>query len=250
MSILGLGPTIIVFILGIIIFVLAGLDISYPSIKKIINIRRTLRMNIGTLPTEGLVQFVGKAEQATAISPISQTKCVVWQVEVQEKRSLNSKGGTSWFTIWEGKSTAPFKVYDDTGNMWVDPTRADVFLQQGMDEKGGWFDSLSPKTLDAIAGLGIKTKGFWGLNKDLRVKESLLSIGKDIYVLGTVESSDGYKKIKMVGDNPFLISDHGINDLLPELYFNVAKWVILITLIGGGLLCISFFGTPGSGGAH
>jgi hypothetical protein len=240
--------SVFAFIVGLILLFLVGLAFSYPTIIEIVNLRRTPIIKIGSLPTEGLVQVVGQAEQETAISPISQTKCVVWNAEVQEYHSR--KGGSSWDTAWKGESEVPFELFDETGKVWVDPTHADLFLQKSLKEKSGWFDNMSPKTQDAIATLGIKTKGLWGLNKDLRVKESLLFAGKKIFVMGTIESRNGQKIIKSVGHNPFVISSRGKAFLLPDLYFKVAKPVILTTLIGGVVLLIILFGNSGSGNAH
>jgi hypothetical protein len=240
--------SVLVFIVGLMLLFLLGLVYSHPTIMEIINLRRTPTVKIGSLPAEGLVQIVGKTEQATAISPISQTKCVVWNAEVQEYHS--SKNNSHWYTAWKGESAVPFELFDETGKVWVDPTHADLFVKKSLKEQSGWFDNMSPKTQDAIAALGIVTKGFLELNKDLRVKESLLSTGKDIFVMGTVESRNGQKIIKLVGHNPFVISSRGKTFLLPDLYFKVAKPVILTTLIGGGLLFVILFVMLGSGNTH
>jgi hypothetical protein len=247
-SIWGLSTTIIVFVLGIILLILVGLADSYSKLKEIFYLRRTPTVKISSLPAEGLVQIVGKAEQATAISPVSQTKCVVWNAEVQEYHPR--KGGSSWDTAWKGESAVPFELFDETGKVWVDPIHADLFLQKSLKEESGWFENMSPKAQDAIATLGVNTKDLWGLDKNLRVKESMLFSGKKVFVMGTVESRNGQKIIESVGRNPFVISSRGKAFLLPDLYFKVAKPVIKTTLIGGVILLIILFGYSSSGGAH
>src|ERR1700690_2696760 len=72
---------------------------TYHNIKEAIRIRRTPTYNITALPPEGLVEVVGKAEQNNSNSPITQTACVFWQVQVEE---LQSSGKSShWVTIYK-----------------------------------------------------------------------------------------------------------------------------------------------------
>jgi hypothetical protein len=234
--------SVLVFIVGFILLFLVGLAVSYSTIKEIILLRRTPAMKINALPTDGLVQVVGTAAQETVTSPISQRNCAVWQVEVQEKQL--GRGDSRWSTISKKTSSTPFELCDETGKVWVDLTGADLILRQEM-EKGGWVDP-GFMTPIAISRLGIKTTNFLGSKKDLRVKESYLSTVEKILILGTIESNEGQKKIKLVGHNPFVISFLGKDALLTKRYWEVAKF-ILITLIGGGLLFVILFIMLGSG---
>jgi hypothetical protein len=244
-SFLGLGPTIIVLVLGIFLLFLVGLADSYPILKEIIYLRRAPIMNISALPTEGPVQIIGKVEQATVTSPICKKECVTWKVEVQEEHH-RSKGDTYWDIVWDGESTAPFELCDETGKIWVYPKGANLRLQQdtvswGGEGETGLFHSLSPNTRDAITHWGIKTKDFQGSEKKFKVNEVHLSAGNDIYIFGMVDNGEGQKRI----DSPFVISNTRNIDLLTERYSMVTNSVLKIILIGGFILCLFLFGTPG-----
>lgn len=237
---------LIIFLLGILIIVLLGLAFSYPKIKEVVYIRCIPAMKINALPTEGPVQVIGTAAQETVTSPISQKNCAVWQVEVQEKH--HGRGGGYWSTKSKKTSSTPFELCDETGKVWVDLTGADLIFRQGMEEEG-WVDP-SYMTPIAVSRLGKKIKSLLRSKKELRIKETCLSTKEKILILGTIESSEGQKKIKAVGHNPFVISYLGKDALLTKRYWEVATMFILISLIGGCLLFSILFSVPGSGRTH
>jgi hypothetical protein len=249
-SIWGLETTVIVFVLGIVFLSLVGLADSYSTLKEIFYLRRTPIMNINALPTEGLVQIIGKVEKATVTSPIKKKDCVAWQVEVQEERH-ESKGETYWDTVWKGTSTEPFELSGETGKIWVYPKGANLRLQQdtvswGGDGETGLFHSLSPNTRDAITHWEIKTEDFQGSEKKFKVNEVHLSAGDDFYIFGMVDNSEKQKKMIKVDGSPFVISDNRKINLLTERYSQITNRLLWIILIGGFFLLLFLFDKPGS----
>jgi len=65
---------------------LLGLILSYSSIKEIVRIRHTPSSHIGALQLKGQAEVVGKADNMAVNSPLTQKACVLWHVEIQEKR--------------------------------------------------------------------------------------------------------------------------------------------------------------------
>jgi hypothetical protein len=196
---------------------------------------------LSALPTDGLVEVIGKAAQAATTSPLNQTKCVGWQVEVQGRRILIQSGAKgSWYYRFKvkRKAIAPIELFDTSGKLWVDPTGADLILKQDLEEKSGWIDSLDFQTDYAIRKLGINTNGVQ------KVKESIISAEDEILVLGKVDISDGQKRIKKARSNPLIISDFGKADLLTKLYGKITKLFLLITMVGGVCLFIPLIPPP------
>src|SRR5512146_3326142 len=147
----NMDATAIVIIL--VLALLVGLSISIPSINKIIRLRRTPTTWISALPPEGPVEVMGKVGEKTILSPITKTACAAYMLEVQQyKRSRNSAG---WKTISKTRSK--------------DPSNAELRVS------GESFDdSLDAEQKAALESLGIKTTGFFGTAKTLRVIEHLV----------------------------------------------------------------------------
>jgi hypothetical protein len=227
-----MNTTILILILGLA--ALVGIVISFSSIKKIIQIRRTPTCWISALPMEGPVEIVGQTGSKTTRSPITSTECVLWQVEVKEQRS--SGKSSHWVTIFKETSTETFDVLDETGKVQVNPSGADLVLIDDVKESSGWLQSLDSQTLTAVERLGIETTGFLGLKKTLQVYERYVSPGENIYVLGEIQGSDGYKAIASAGGSPVIISDRSERELLTTLYGRVALWILVSIAVGGGLI--------------
>lgn len=208
----------IIIVLGIVFT--SVLIWSFPTIRKIMRIWRTPIFNISTLPSEGLVEIIGRAEQENVTGPISQTKCVAWQVDIQE--AFQARGGLFWDTILKKTSFEPFELSDGTGKVWGNPTNADVISRNSNKVVDvGWFHSLKPDIRNTIALWGIDTKGILGSEKKFKVRESRVSIGEDIFILGVIGENNGQKQIKSAAGNPVIVSDYCRAELLTKL----CRWV-------------------------
>jgi hypothetical protein len=210
----------IIIILGIVFT--SVLIWSFPTIRKIIRIWRTPIFNIGTLPSEGLVEIIGRAEQENVTSPISQKKCVAWMVEIQQE--FQARGSLYWDTILRKTSFDPFELSDGTGKVWGNPTNADMISRNNNKvEEVGWFHALKPDARNTITLWGIETKGILGSEKKFKIRESRVSKGEDIFILGVIGINNGQKQIIKAHGSPAIISDFGKAELVTKL----CRWVFI-----------------------
>ena len=87
-------------------------------------------------PRGGPIELVGTVvpEETSLRAPFTDTECVAYEYEVQEKRTRTQNTGkttttqTYWETIASGDEATPFRLRDDTGAVLVDPTGADLRL--------------------------------------------------------------------------------------------------------------------------
>ena len=222
--------TAIVPILFGVLGALIGALFSFRQIQEILRISRTPTTSISLLPPSGEVEVAGQVQPINLVrSPISQTECVLWDVEIKEKRG----GGKNsrWVTIFRQTSTEEFVVQDDTGAVGVNPAGSNLYLEDDMDESAGFLSSLSSETLAALEALGVETKGFLGFDKTLKVKERRLAQGDQIYVLGEVLAETAQRTLGSSASKTLLLSDRSEKALLSMLYFQVA-----VPLIGGAFI--------------
>jgi hypothetical protein len=219
-------------ILAILILAfLVGLAISVPSIIKIIRILRTPTTWISALPSEGAVEVMGKVGDKTILSPITRTACAAYMLEVQQyKRSRNSSG---WRTISKTRSKQPFEIDDETGTLLIDPSNAELMVSgEGFD------DSLNAEQKAALEGLGIKTTGFLGSEKKLRVIEHLVTPQQEIYAIGKIQPGLGKKTIAGEGSVPLIISDRSERDVLITLYKRVGLYMLISVAVGVTIILV------------
>jgi hypothetical protein len=215
-----------------------GLLVSYKEIGKIIRMARTSTSEIGSLPADEQVEVVGRAESQTALqSPITKTPCVLWQVVVSERRS--SGKSSHWVIVQNKTSTASFDVSDGTGRMRIHPSRGmELLLRDDVKKSSGIFSSLDEQTQAALNEMGVDTKGFLNLNKNMRVHERYVEQGDEIYLLGKTSAKTG-ARVMDGEDSPLIVSDHSELRLLGKFSWRV----IVNTLIGvvvGAVLALYF----------
>jgi len=215
-----------------------GLLLSYRELGKIFRMLRTTTGDIVSLPVDEQVEIVGKADgEATLHGPITKTSCVLWQVVVSERRS--SGKSSHWVTVYSKTSTAPFDVHDGTGRMRVHPSRGmELLLRDDVKKSSGIFSSLDEQTQTALNEMGVDTKGFLNLNKNMRVHERYVEQGDEIYLLGKTSAKVG-ARVMDGEDSPLIVSDHSELRLLGKFSWRV----IVNTLIGvvvGAVLALYF----------
>jgi hypothetical protein len=135
----------LIYITLFIILVLASPMLSIVNILKIIRIRRTTTSWISSLPSEGQVEVVGNAKDASVQSPYSKRDCLVWKVKVEEKhksaghyrKGRYDPGHEYWSTVYENNSSSPFIVQDVTGEIPVSTSNYDWIA----DSRG--FDAVT-----------------------------------------------------------------------------------------------------------
>ncbi|MEW6286611.1 MAG: GIDE domain-containing protein [Chloroflexota bacterium] len=210
-----------------------GLLLSYRTIGKILRMVRTSTSEIALLPAGEQVEIVGKADGETILhSPITKTPCVLWQVEVAERRS--SGKSSHWVTVYSNTSTAPFDVYDGTGRMRVHPgPHMELLLRNDASQSSSLFSSLDEGTQAALNEIGVNTKGFLNLNKNMRVQERYIEQGDQIYLLGKTSSQLGARV--MDANSPLIVSDQGKLRLLGRFSWQVVATVLVGVVVGVAL---------------
>ena len=216
---------------------LLGLLLSYRTIGKIIGMIRTSTGEIALLPAGEQVEVVGKAAgDASILSPITKTPCVLWQVIVSERRS--SGKSSHWVTVYSNTSTAPFEVYDGTGRMKVYPGRQlELLLRNDVSKSSGVFRPLDEQTQAALNEMGVNSKGFLNMNKTMRVQERFIEQGDEIYVFG--KTSENYGARAMDGDSQLIVSDQSELQLLGRFSWQVF-FSALMGVFAGVMLSIFF----------
>lgn len=211
--------------------ILVWLLFSFVPILKIIRVLRTPTESIGALPTEGLIEVMGRAGGMGIKSPITQSDCVMWQVDVEERRR-SSKGGTYWTTIQRKLSGDAFEVHDETGKVQVFPdTRSILVLHTDALETntGNDFDQ---QTQSALENLGVKTTGFLGFSRTLRVSERYVSKGDQVFINGSINYDNGVKTITGKLGASLIISDQSEQEVLSTYYGQIGMVSFIVILIG------------------
>ena len=214
---------------------LLGVIVSYRELGKIIRVIRTPTSEIGALPLDEQVEIVGKADSEMIInSPITKKTCILWQVEVSEKRGSGKR--SRWVTVYSNTSTKSFDVYDGTGKVQIFPNRlTELILRDDVRESSGVFNSLDEGIQIALKDLGVDTEGFLIFNKNMRVYERYIEQGDQIYVLGKMSSKNGIKL--MDGESsPLIISDQSELRVLGRFF-----WRVVINALLGAVIGIALF---------
>ena len=214
-------------------------------IGQILRIRRAPTTPVGLLPDSGPAEVFGRAAGDTRSSPLAQAPCLFWQVEVQEYRS-NGKSG-HWATIYRQASTEPFAIDDGTGSVDMFPEGASLTLVDDVRATRGLFGNMSDDMLAALERMGVRTTGFLGFGRRLRVFERRLEPGEQVYALGYVERIGGRPVLRSIPDAPLLLADRSENDLLSALYARVGLTALVPVVVVAVMLIVLLVargGTP------
>jgi hypothetical protein len=210
--------------------VLIGLLLFYHPIQNITRIRRTSAYLISSLPSEGLVEVTGRAEGEMIQSPITGTKCLLWEAEIKEKKGGGKGGG--WFTVYKNSYKKDFFIHDETGMIKVSLLQANCILRNHFSAGSNMFKSLDSNILTAVHKLGVKTETFLGIEYPLKIDERLISPGDSVFVLGHIEYKEGQKTITTGAKRALLISDRSKKETLHKLYLDVFLRMLFMILIG------------------
>lgn len=213
---------------------LLGVAFSYRELGKIIRMFRTSTSEIGALPLDEQVEIVGKADsEVTVNSPITKQTCVLWQVEVSERRGSGKR--SRWVKVYSNTSTKSFDVYDGTGKVQIYPNRlTELILRDDVRKSSGIFNSLDEGIQTALKDLGVDTKGSL-FNKNMRIRERYIEQGDQIYVLGKTFVKNGIKM--MDGESsPLIVSDQSELQVVGTFF-----WRVVLNAIFGAVIGIALF---------
>ena len=177
----------------------------------------------------GLVEIQGKVvPEHVLTTPYSKSECVYYRSELEEYRvrsRLSSDPEYEWVTVSTDTHRLPFWAKDETGQILIDPSNAQFLIPQ---MKSG---PLGTEGDDKNNQMFLTTVG------DRRYKESFLSPGESICVLGTLavrKEPSIHKVIQKANDNSkFIISGSSKRQLNEAL-----RWQMLGALSYGGILFI------------
>ena len=124
---------------------------------------------------------------------------------MQEYR--DGRGG-GWRSVHK-ESSGPFELNDMTGRINIQNGDNDFFLDNEVV-----ITKLDLPERAFVEGLGIKTKGFLGFDKKIRIYERIITPEQEITVLGRIQKAEG--QISFSGGS-----------IIPELISNLSKGKIL-----------------------
>lgn len=230
-------------IIWLVLVVSIGLTLRQP-LREIRRLRRAARVPIGLLPPAGIVEVAGQASGAEQRSPLTDTFCVFWQVEVEAYRSSGRHG--AWVTIFNRTSTAPVTIADETARVQVLPTQAELHLKDKLRATRGLFKEFDQEIAAKLAHLGVPTHGHpdtW--RGSMRVYERYITSGERIFAIGAVDHSLSEPAIGPGADGPLILSDRSEGDLLKRIYLNVgctAAGLAFLVFIGCWIFLASILG--------
>jgi hypothetical protein len=184
-------------ILGILILgFLGGLWLIYSGMKTFLfvqKIKNTPTSKVGSAAV-GMVELSGKARSRGNLkSPVSGVPCGYWKITAEYWHSSKNSG---WRQFYQDHSSCPFFLEDETGRMLVDPAYAkvdipeDAAFQGYISGRGFWgmkHEKIDARVLKFIRGLCKSDKAAFKVHEhnDVRVTESFIADGDEIYILGT-----------------------------------------------------------------
>lgn len=212
---------------------LFGFLISWKELWRIFRIVFTPASEIAHLQPEEQVQILGQARSvgSNILSPITKKPCVLWQLEIDEKR--RSGRSTRWVTVYRNYSAVSFDILDGTGRVRLEPRHEmELILHNDVHKSSGLFSSLDDDVQKTLKELGIQTKGTV-FNKSMKVNERYVEQDEQVYVLGKVVNKNGI--MTMDGNSPLIVSDHGKLRLITRYAWKVLTSMFLFAVVAVSL---------------
>lgn len=251
---------VIVVIVSVILILIGAVIVflGYKRSHSYMLIKSTPRSKIGTLPM-GLVEIHGNVmAKETLKTPFTKTDCVYYRYEVREYRkhtSTDSDGKKTteytWDKIDTGEQRVPFFAEDETGNVYVNPRKAEfnVTKKKELYQKADLVASF-PTVIDTLMNLDDKESvisnvadlGLTFIDSDRKLGPSrgdrkfieyYLEPGDDLFMIGTAAHSRYVPNNIVVRkgwkEPTFIISNRSEMELM-----GVMRWQIAIILLLGG----------------
>jgi hypothetical protein len=188
-------------------------------------------------------------------APFSGDKCVWCKYSVQEYRP--KKKGSDWVTIAYDDIRVPFLARDDTGEVRIEPTGAEIITDVRREFKqdvgfvegfGRMFDGLErwgKSSAEKLAGLNLSNlqpigQGQWTTwtRGDRHFKEYYLAPDDPLYIMGTVaiDSQSNELVVRKGSNNPmYFIGDKAETEIIRTLKKKFITGTIfgIIAIVGG-----------------
>jgi hypothetical protein len=140
----------------------------------------------------GLIEISGQVipiKERISKSPFTNRECVYYKFSIEEYRS--SGKNSNWVTIKNGEKRNLFYLKDDTGSVLVDPTSATIEARRDFEYQSGLGKDPPEQVIRFLAANNLAHEGFFGLNKTMRYRETIIIPDDTLYIMGTA------------GENPF-----------------------------------------------
>jgi hypothetical protein len=216
----------LIILMGVLgpLFFLAG------TIRKLFLGWRTPTTWISALPGQGWVQVVGRGRGEAIKSPVRQTDCIYWNLEVQEYHG--GRGG-GWRSAHK-ESSGSFELNDMTGRINIQKGDIDFFLNSETV-----ITDLGVAERAMVEGYGIKTKGLLGIDKKIRIFERIITSDEEITVLGRIQKTEGQISISGGSILPEVISNMSKEQMLKAIFWRDIRPRLFSLVVS--LLFIAFY---------
>jgi hypothetical protein len=187
-----------VFIIGFIFFRKKRLIENIPTSKI-----RSIAM--------GLVEIFGQVipiKERIFKSPFTEKQCVYYQFTIEEYQS--SGKNSHWVTIKKGEQRCLFYLKDDTGKVMIDPTGATIEARKDFEYQSGLGKDPPEQVIRFLSANNLTHEGFFGLNKTMRYRETIIIPDDTLYIMGTA------------GENPF--NKEGTEDHADSIIIQKGKY--------------------------
>lgn len=134
------------------------------------------RRRAGRGDREDLRILVYGSETLTA--PITGRQCAAYSVVVRER----DRDARNTATIDEADARS-FRVEDESGVAWVQPTLVDLVVSMDRNLQTGFFEDPTPRMTAFLDAHGLEARGFL-FNRVLEFSEGILEGGEAVAVLG------------------------------------------------------------------
>lgn len=188
----------------------------------------------------GLVELKGNATGPNLTAPFTNKPCICCEYTVEEYKKRGKHSG--WETIKKERIGNNFTLKDETGEVLVEFSKAELSLEPSFEEVSIMGSDPSEQVQEFLRKQDIKFEGFLGFNKYMRYREYRIEEGKELYVLGTARRRKGGDGQTNAGD--IVIGKgitHHISDKKENQNVQKARYTAIFLIVLGVALFLIFF---------
>jgi hypothetical protein len=199
----------------------------------------------------GLVEIFGQVlpiKERLLKSPFTDKECVYYQFTIEEYRS--SGKNSQWVTIKKDEQRSRFYLKDDTGRVLVDPTGASIEARRDFEYQSGLGRDPPEQVIRFLDSNNLAHDGFFGLNKTMRYRETIIVPDENLYIMGTagenplkIEAAENHVDSIMIQkgkyEKQYYISDKSEKQILKNLSaltYGIWGFGIVLIIVGAILL--------------
>ena len=243
----GLIVGFFMFLIGIALF---AVGLYFHKKKQLIADTPTSKIRSIAM---GLVEIFGQVtpiKERLFKSPFTDEECVYYQFTIEEYRS--SGKNSQWVTIKKGEQRGLFYLKDDTGMVLIDPTGATIEARRDFEYQSGLGKDPPEQVIRFLDANNLAHEGFFGLNKTMRYRETIIVPDETLYIMGTAGENPLKKEVvqnhvesimiqKGKYEKQYYISDKSEKQILKNLAiltYGIWGFGIVLIIVGA----ILFFG--------